>query len=77
MVEISLNEGKHIVFHEFDYIKRTSHNLKLIGSRKIDLNGGLIIPNKARSALGIHEKDYLEVHQEGEQIIIKKYITTN
>lgn len=74
LVEISIKEGKLIVLHEFDYVKRTSNNLKLIGSRKMDLNGCLIIPNKARSALGIHEKDFLEVHQEGEQII-KKYIT--
>ncbi|WP_191567527.1 AbrB/MazE/SpoVT family DNA-binding domain-containing protein [Metabacillus idriensis] len=74
LVEISIKEGKYIVLHEFDYVKRTSNNLKLIGSRKIDLKGCLVIPNKARLALGIHEKDYLELHQEGEQII-KKYIT--
>ncbi|MCM3599062.1 hypothetical protein M4D55_25330 [Metabacillus idriensis] len=70
LVEISIKEGKLIVLHEFDYVKRTSNNLKLIGSRKMDLNGGLIIPNKARSALGIHEKDFLSI-KKGSELLLR------
>lgn len=41
--------------------------------RKVDDLGRIVIPVETRRQLGINVKDPLEIHIEGEQIILSKY----
>lgn len=42
--------------------------------RKVDELGRIVIPIELRRALGIGEKDALEIHVDNERIILKKYM---
>ena len=41
--------------------------------RRVDELGRIVIPIELRRTLDIAEKDALEIHVDGEQIILKKY----
>ena len=48
--------------------------MKSVGhARKVDELGRIVLPIELRRALGIAEKDILEIYQEGSTIVLKKY----
>ncbi|MGM0924062.1 MAG: hypothetical protein ACQEWW_23125 [Bacillota bacterium] len=72
LIEISL-EKNEIVLHEFNYTKQESGCLQLIGARKIASTGSLAVPTKAIAALDLKPKDILEIYQEQEHVIVRKF----